>query len=199
MAKTVSDPIKALAPIKARTTKMQSVVNTLVISDATGLAEAAKVRGAIKDVAKQVKNKKEEITAPLNIALKNVRLLFAPLEAACDEASRNVDLKVIAYNREVEMARQEAEAREAAKVERGSIKVETAARHLEAVPEVQKHVATDKGSITISKIKKFKVVDLALLPVAYLLPNEPEIRRAMHAGTELPGVEYWVEDSVSGR
>lgn len=188
-----------LAPIKARTTKMQSFVSALVIKDASGLDEAAKVRAGIKDVAKKIEEKKKEITAPLNTALKNVRALFAPLEAACEEASRDVDAKIISYNREIEKVRQEAETKLAARVERGTLKIENAEKKMEALPEAQRHVVSEKGSITITKIKKFKVTELSLLPIAYHLANEPEIRRAMHAGTELPGVEYWQEDSISGR
>ena len=178
---------------------MESVVTALVINDALGLEKAAKIRKAIKDVAKQVVEKKSEITAPINIALRNVRALFAPLETACEEASRTIDSKIISYNLEIEKVRKEAEAKEAAKVERGSIKIETAARHLEAVPEAQRHVSTEKGAVTIVKIKKFKVVDLSKLPIEYLLPNEVAIRRAMYDGKQLGGVEYWEEDSVSGR
>lgn len=182
---------------------MQSVVNALVIHDEQGLAEAAKIRIGIKSVIKEVK---ERMEAPIKVAYqayKNIKAeqekTFGEFLASCEAASRAVDGKVIDYNREIEKVRQEAEAREAAKVERGSIKVETAARHLEEVPEAQRHISTEKGSITIVKLKKFKVVDLSKLPIAYHLANEPEIRRAMNAGTELPGVEYWVEDSVSGR
>lgn len=199
MGQIITDPSKELAPIKARATKMQSVVNALIIRDTNGLEQATKIRSGIKAVAKEIDEKKKEITAPLNLALKNVRALFAPLEVACEEAFRSVDVKVLVYNREIEKTRAEEEAKLAVRVEKGTLKVETAAKKLEVVPEAQRRVVTEKGKITIIKIKKFKVVDLAKLPIEYLLPNEPEIRRAMHVGTELPGVEYWQEDSVSGR
>ena len=195
----VTDQSKALAPIKARATKMQSIVNALVIKDEASLAEATKIRAGIKDVAKQIDAKKKEITTPLNTALKNVRALFAPLETACEESSRAVDQKVIAYNQEIEKTRLAEEERLAGKVEKGQMKPETAAKKLEGLPEIQRHVTTDKGAMTIVKIKKFKVVDLSKVPLQYHLPNETEIRRAMYAGTELTGVEYWTEDQVSGR
>ena len=193
--KTVTDTTKSLAPIKARANKMQAVVNALVVSDGAGLIAAANVRAGIKIVAKQIDEKKKEIIEPLNLALKNVRGLFAPLEEACEAATKTVDAKVIAYNVEIERIRQEAEAKEAAKVERGSIKIETAVKHLEAVPEARRHV----DGLTIIKRRNFKVVDLTKLPIEYHFANETKIRIAMYAGTELPGVEYFQDDIIQGR
>jgi len=196
-ATAVTDPSKALAPIKARATKMQAVVDALVIKDQIGLNEATKIRSGIKDVAKQIDAKKKEITAPLNTALKNVRALFAPVETACEEASRAVDRKVIVYSQEVEKTRQEEETRLAARVEKGTLKVETAAKKMEALPEAQRHVETDRGSMTIRKIRKTRIVDLALLPREYLVPDEVLIRKDALAGKVIPGVEVYEEDSVA--
>ena len=193
------DTTKELAPIKARTNKMQAVVNSLIIKNEKDLAEVAKIRAGIKEVKKQIKDKKEEITTPLNTALKNVRALFAPLEASCEEATEVLDQKYIAYNRQIEEARRTEEAKLAARVEKGTLKMETAVKKIEAIAEAPKHIATDKGSMTITKRKNFKVVDINKLPIQYHLANESEIRRAMYAGTQLPGVEYWEDEIVSGR
>lgn len=193
------DSTKELAPVKARATKMGLAVNSLVIKDDASLAEATKIRAGIKDVAKSIDQKKKEITAPLNLALKNTRALFAPLEVACDEASRELDRKVITYNREIEEVRRQAEERLASRVEKGTLKIETAAKKMEALPEAQRHVTTDKGSMTIVKVKKFEVTDVSKLPLEYILPNDGAIRKAMYTGTQLEGVRYWEEDRVSGR
>src|SRR3990167_5072296 len=195
--KTNKDPTKALVPIKARTNKMQTVVNALVINNERGLDEAAKIRAGIKAVAKEIDEKKKEITQPLNLALKNVRGLFVPLEEACEKASRAVDSKVLDYHQKISKEREEAEAKLAKRVDNGTMKMSTAAKKMEELPEAQRHVTTENGAITIRKIKKFRVVDITKVPVEYIIPNEVKIRKAMFDNILVSGVEYYEEDNIT--
>ena len=197
--KITTDPTKALVPIKARTNKMQTVVNALVINNERGLNDAARIRAGIKAVAKEIDEKKKEITQPLNLALKNVRGLFVPLEEACEKASRAVDSKVLDYHQKISKEREEAEAKLAKRVDNGTMKMSTAAKKMEELPEAQRSVITENGGLKIIKIKKFRIIDLAKIPLEYIQPNEPEIRRAMYAGTEISGVEYYTEDIIQGQ
>ena len=191
---------KAIVPIKQRVTKMVGAVNSLKISDPKSLDGAITILSGIKSVAKEITARKKEITDPLNLSLRSARALFAPLEDAYKKAETNVKGKMVVYNREIEDARLEAEAKEAAKVERGSIKIETAAKHLEKTPEAKTHVNSNGGgSMTIKKVKTFKVVDITKIPYEYLKADEVAIRVAMRKDIELPGVEYSLEDSVSAR
>ena len=199
MAKVTEKTTKEIAPIKARVTRMEGAVLALRINNEKTLNEAVKILSGIKDVARQVKEKKEEITKPLNAALVAARALFRPMEAQCEEAERQVKHDIVVYNVELEAARTLKEAELAARVEAGTLKVETAAKKLEAVPTAITHHEAEKGEITIRKVKKFKVVDLSKLPIEYHLPDETAIRRIMNAGTELPGVEYWLEDQVAAQ
>jgi len=197
--KTTEDE-KAIVPIKQRVEKMTTVVNELKISDQKSLDISITVLSGIKSVAKEITAKKKEITDPLNQSLRAARALFAPMEDAYKKAEMSVKGKMVVYNREVEEARKKAEEKEAAKVDRGSIKLETAAKHLEEVPEAKSHINSEGGgSVTIKKVKTFKVVDLNKIPIEYLKADEVKIRIAMRNGVELPGVEYGEEDSVSAR
>lgn len=192
---------KALAPIKARVTKMQTVVDALVIVDEPTKEKATNILHGIKSIAKDIDTKKKEITQPMLKALSATRALFAPLVQQYEEAERIVKGKMIDYYQEQEKIRLEAEEKLAARVEKGTLKVETAAKKLEEAPEVKTHVATDQGAAaTIRKVKKFRVVDKSKLPMRFLLPDETAIRRWMNEGKgDLPGVEFYEEDSVSAR
>ena len=190
---------KELAPIKGRQTKMEKVVNELSITNDSELAFATKALSGIKSFLKEVTAKEKEITKPLNEALKNARALFAPFKDSAKEAETLVKKKMIVYQNELEKKRREAEEKEAAKVEKGSIKPETAVRHLEEVAKPETHVKEGSASVTFKKVKDFEVEDVSKLPVEYLLANEVAIRKAMREGVELEGVRYFEKDVISAK
>lgn len=201
MAKTIIVASeKDLVPIKARVTKMQAVVSALVVEDEDGVMEASKILTGIKDVQRKIKTYKDARIKPINDALRLLRADLKPIEEHCAENEKIVKDKVITYNTELEKIHREAEAKLAERVEKGTMKIETAARKMEEVSEVTTHISTEKGSMTIKKVKKFRVVDLSLLPLRFHLANEVAIRQRMNAGqSDLPGVEYYEEDQVSAR
>jgi len=179
--------------------KMQTIVNGLKIVDKKTNLEAANILSGIKSVSKEIDAKKKEITAPMNEALKATRALFSPMELQLKEAEQGVKTAMLAYHKEEETKRLAEEERLAKRVDKGTMKMDTAVKKLEETPEVDSHMETDTGSATIRKIKKFKVVDMKKLPMEYHLANETVIRMEMNNGKELPGVEYWEEDNISAR
>src|SRR5690348_14819822 len=64
----------------------------------------------IKEKLEIITARKEQITKPLNLALKSVRGLFAPLESAGESALRTIKTKMLSYTtqkeREAEIAKQ---------------------------------------------------------------------------------------------
>lgn len=198
---TTSVQSKELAPIKGKISKMTSVVNELVIKDEPTLKVAVDLLSKIKTTYKLVKERMEAPVKRAYQAYKDIKTeqdqTFGVFISDCENAERIVKDKMIVYSRKVEADRLAAEKKLADRVEAGTLKVETAAKKLEAMPDKPTHFVGNKGSMTIKKIKKFRVEDLSKLPIQYHLPNEVEIRRQMLAGVELPGVVYWEDDSVS--
>lgn len=193
------ETIKELTPIKGRVTKMTSVVSELVVKDQDSLKNAINILSGIKAVAKAIKEWKDERIKPIKESIKKLEGDVKPYETQCDTSEATVKAKIVAYHQEVAKKEAEAEAKIVKKVEEGKIKVETGARQLEKVEKAKTFVKLDKGSISIKKVKKFEVVNLSKLPVAYHLPDLVAIRQQMVAGVELEGVRYYEEDQVSAR
>lgn len=191
------DP-KELGLVKAQVTKAVSAAQAIEIKTHEDIAQATDVLSRIKTVGKMIKDRKEAITKPLNDALKSARALFAPLEESYEEAERIVKSKMIAYQNEIDRKAQEEAAKIAKKLEDGKISEATAMKKIDALPEAPMTVQGNKGAIKTSKVKKFEVIDKSKLPIEFLLPDEVAIRKAMHAGQELPGVKYWEENQISG-
>jgi hypothetical protein len=203
---------------KGQITKLENQAIEVTIASPEDNAKATELKGALKEKAKTLKARKEEITKPLNAALTSARALFAPLEDQIEAADTIIGRKLRAYKQKVEAeARAEAE-KIAAKVEaeRRKIEEQLAARKiteskaeqkldqslqkaeqkLESIPTIQKTTHTAYGQVQFRKIKKVRIVDAAALPREYLIPDEVLIRRDALAGKEIPGVEVYIEESV---
>lgn len=153
----------------------------------------------VKTLEKSIEAEKTKLVSPLNVALKAARALFAPLEAEVKTIETGIKGKLAAY---VQERRQRIEAEKAkitARLEAGKIKQTTAERKLAAVAAVPTAVKVETGGVSYRKVRKVHIIDAALLPREYLVPDEVAIRRAALAGIAIPGVEVKEEDEIAAR
>lgn len=100
--------------------------------------------------------------------------------------------KIEQERKEKELALQQQEAEEKARIER-----EDKERQKVYAAE-QKAIAAEKPKNT-KMVKKFAVVDDTLIPRRFLILNETEVRKAMLAGEQIPGVKIWEEMEIVAR
>lgn len=191
------DAEKELSVVRGQATKALAAANELVIQTDADMESAADVLSKIKKVGKLIKERKEQITQPLNDALKSARGLFAPLEQNHEEAERVIKNKMLAYQREVADRNRIEQERVAARVEKGTMKQETAVAKIESQQEVKKQAEGKVGKVTTRKITKYRVVDETKLPREFLIPNISKINEALKAGQEVSGAESYQEDIIS--
>lgn len=199
MQKIVETTTKELAPIKARVTKMSSVVTDLVVEDAATLKEAVNILSGIKTVAKQMQDHKDARIKPLNQSLKLIRSDYVPMENYCKEAEKIVKGKMIVYDREVEAKANEEAEKIAKRVEKGTMKIETATDKMEKVEHAETKVTGKNDSkAQFRTVSKPYIVDASKLPRKYLIPNVPLINEHALHGVVIPGVEVREEREVAG-
>lgn len=186
----------SLAPLKAQVSKLENKANEITITTAEENATATELKAKLNETKKQIKDRKEEITKPLNAALSSARALFAPIEDSFEKAESILARKLIAYKQKVEAETRAAEDKLAARVEKGTMKLETAERKIDALPTVQKTVQTDHGRVQFRKIKKVRITNPDLVPDQYWVLNEVLIRKDALAGTPIAGVEVYEEEIV---
>ena len=196
---------KEIAVVKGQVSKAQTAADSIIIVDDATMLEAGETRKKIKLVGKLIKEKKEEITKPMNEALKSVRALFAPLEDGYERVESLIASKMVEYQRKVDAERRRVEdeaTRKLAEAQRkaaeGTITDKQAQRveksvekKLEATPEVIKK----SEAFHTRTVKKFRILDVTAIPREYLVPDEVKIRAAMMAGQAVSGVEYY-EDKI---
>lgn len=190
---------KELAVVKSNTAKAANAAEALTIESSEDMESATELLSKINRTGDMIKARKEAITKPLNAALKSARDLFRPLETMHKDAKDAVGRKMIAYQTKVEKEDAEKKAKLAARVEKGTLKVETAAKKMEALPEVQNKVQTETGSVSFREVRVPTVVDEAKVPRKYLKLDMVAIRKDALAGVDIPGVEVKIEKQVANR
>lgn len=144
---------KQLAPVKARITKAEAYANDLVIKTDGDEKAATIALSELNKIGDEVKDRKETITKPLNAALRSVRELFKPMEGAHEEAVRTIKGKLVAYYNEKKAKEAVEEEKLIKRVEKGTMRADTAAKKMEDIKPVEKNVKTDVGALQYKKVQ----------------------------------------------
>ncbi len=187
---------KEIVTLKSQVSKLDNQANEITITTPEENALAINLKAKLKDTGKQIKERKEAITKPLNEALKSTRELFAPLEDKFMKADALVGRKLLDYKQKVDAEARTKEAKIAASFEKGNIKAETAERKIDEIQRTEKTVQTDHGKVQFRKIKKVRVTDASKIPDSYWILDEVAIRRDALAGIVVPGAEVYEEEIV---
>ncbi len=190
---------KEVAVVEQQASKAVNAANELVIKTDEDMAKATDILSKIKTVAKMAKQKKETITKPLNESLKNIRSLFQPIESNCEEAEGIIKKKMIVYSDQQEKARELAKEKIVDRVERGTMKPETAIGKLNNLAPVSTTTQGKVGQVQTKMITKYRIVDETLIPRFYMVPDMGKITEALKAGDVVPGAESYQEKVISAR
>lgn len=189
----------AITKVRSRAIEVRAQADSLQITSPDELSTATDLLSHVKTVGKAIDTRKKEITDPLNKALKSARELFKPIEDHIALAERTIKGKMVSYQAEVERKRQEAAAKLEARVERGTMRQDTAIRKMDAMENVGTSVEGAVGEAQFRTVTDFEITDESQLPREYMLPNLPLIRRAVLDGKEVPGVCAFKKKVVAGR
>lgn len=187
---------KELTVLKGQVTKLENLAVEITIATPEENVVATELKAKLKEIGKTLKDRKEEITKPLNEALKSARALFTPLEERYETAETIVGKKLIAYKQKIEAEARAEEAKIAARVEKGTLRIETAERKLESIEKVEKTIQTNHGQVQFRKIKKVRIINETLIPRNYLVVDMVAVRRDALAGINIPGAEVYEEETV---
>lgn len=183
---------KELIPLKKKVITLAEQAESFIIKNAKDLTKAIEILSNLNKMGDAIKEKKETITKPLNIALKNARELFKPLENPYEEAIQILRGKMSEYQTALVRKEEQEKAKIASRVGegKGKLKFETAVAKIEEVEIAEKNISTEAGAVNFRTVKKFEIVDLKLVPIEYHQLNESLATKAMKDGIELPGLKY---------
>ena len=184
---------KELTEVKQQVSLVQQQANSLSVNNQQESDEATALLKQVKEAEKFMLSKKEEITRPLMASLAKVRDLFKPIEGNLADATKIIKSKILAWTIEEQDKKDKDAARVAARVEKGTMKAETAAAKIETISK-------DAPKSNLRIVKKTRIVDETAIPREYLVPNMTMINEAiLHQGAVIPGVETYEEKSIIAR
>ena len=192
---------KELAVIKKEVSSVVKLAQSFQVETPEHEIESVELLAKIKTTSKMLTARKEEITRPLMTSLSKVRDLFKPRETELATAEKIIKEKVLAYRIEQEEKAAKEKARIEARVEKGTMKAETAANKLANIPDTAKTVTTSSGSkLTTTVVQKVRILDEFSIPREYLVPDLQKITQAvLKEGAVIPGVEKYEEKRLSSR
>lgn len=168
---------------------------TLAVTDEKSEIRAAEMLSQFNLVGDWMKKDKAKEYDPAWKTVVAIRARWKPKEDILTAAITLVRSKMNKYRTD---AKAKADA-EAAKIAdrvgegKGKFKVDTAVRKIEEIDRPTGAVATEAGVVKYKTTQKFEVMDVTMLPIEYILPDEVAIRKAMLEGKKLPGVRYFEE------
>lgn len=185
--------------LKPQVVFVQKGADALVITSQEDMAKASDLLVAVGKVEKTITERKEAITRPLMTALASARDLFKPLEVGYAEAKKTIKAKMLDYTIAENERIEKEKARVEARVEKGTMRVDTAVKKLEGIGDAKTSFAGESSRTSLRSVTKVRVVDESLLPREYLVPDMDKIKEAvLKQKLSVPGTETYEEKSIVG-
>ena len=177
----------------AITLPKEATAKFVAIKTQDDLQKAVSILSVLNKTLDLLTEKKEMLTRPINVALKEIRARYKEPETILQGKIDEVRALMTDYQTK-QVALQEAkESKLAEKLASGEISIEKATDKLSKLPDIAKRTESDDGSVKFKSVKKFEVVDLAKLPIEYHEANLVLLRADMLKGVEVSGVRYFTE------
>ena len=188
--------------------QFQEFAEHRVITIPEDLKPATDDLSIIAKVKRALEEKRKEYVKPLQDYIKEIndafKKLMQPIEAA-DSITRE---KILVFNKDQNRIRQEQEEinrmrMEAAQKEKAlKGEITEPVELVEVAPEAPKRVSTDMGMVGQRMIRKWELVDMALVPEEYKILDGTKITKVVKAGIpSIPGIRIYEEPilTVSAR
>lgn len=190
---------KEVALVRTQASKALAAATALEIKTPEDMVAATDHLSKMKSVAKMIKARKEAITKPLMEALNSARDLFKPIEQDLASAEGTIKTKMLAYNAEQDRKAEEERIRLAKRVEKGTMKAETAVAKMENIQDAPTTTTGKVGQVSTRTVKKYRVTNESLIPREYLMPDMSKITEALKVGKDVPGAEMYEEKVIAAR
>lgn len=195
----------SIAPFKRKITTVQKQVEGFKITDNDSMVVATDTLSIIKDISKGIEKHRKDRVDPLNKQVKEINAEYKPLATDLAAAEKVIKTEMLAYSDKVEAEAAAKAAKLEDRVERGTMRTDTAMRKMDEIETVGSNVTGNKGSVNFKTVRVVKIVDVTKIPAKYL--NDEKVLEAIKSavrtdvmnGTLVEGVEVVEEKQVAAR
>ena len=189
-----------IVALKEQLSGPQNVANNLEIKTQDDANKAADILKEISEVEKVVIARKESITKPIMASLSVIRDMFRPIENDCAGAKKTIKNKILVWQTNEEIRIEKEKNRIENRVEKGTMRADTASGKLEALGEAPTKSEGSVGKVSTRTVTKVRITDESLIPRAYLVPDMKKITEAIiRDNLEIAGVEKYEEKQLAIR
>lgn len=184
-----------LEVIKQVVSPIVATAQALVIKDAQGMNNAVELLSQVNKNLDRVTAEEDKVVKPLKEALKAEQSRWKPIKTTL-EAARDAIRSTMSKWQTTETKRKaDEEAKLAARVEKGTMKLETAARKASEIDTPAQSVATDAGMVKFRTVQRLQIDAIDLIPREYLQVDEAAVKAALKAGVKITGAQL-VDEQV---
>ncbi len=185
---------KTLSTIQKEVSPLLTEAKLLTITDTATMQTATTILSQLNKIADRIDLEKSKVLDPLNLARKNELARWKPITLQYDEAISIVRQSMSEYQtKESARAKSEQEAiASRIKTGKGNLSLETGLKKLEEVTKPDELIDTQEGSVTFRPIQHLNIINEALIPRLFLVPNESLILNTLKAGTPVAGCEITI-------
>lgn len=195
-------PVAEVQATDVRITKLKDQMEAIKVTTPEELNAVAEHIASVKQAAKDVTEVRDKYIEPAKSIIEHAKATFDPIINRCKDIETFLKNKAQEYMLAEKKKADEKAAKEAAKVESGYQKPETAAKKIAEIPEAQRVSKTDKSTLSMKMVKDYRIIDEKKIPEEYYKPREldtAKIRKVALAGIAIPGVEVFEKPQMDSR
>ncbi|MDD5068057.1 MAG: hypothetical protein PHN89_00450 [Candidatus Pacebacteria bacterium] len=188
------DEIKELAIVEEKIAGMREMVDSIKVENDDQLKDISDQIKQVKIVADFIREKKDAYVAPAKDIIAKARETYDPYIEECEAAEVVLKNKAKVYMLDRDNNRRQEELKIAQRVERGTMKPETAVKKFEQMSPAEKTVKSEGGSTLTLKKRSVAVIEKPeLIPDEYWIIDEKRVKRealdrAKRGIDQIPGV-----------
>ncbi len=180
---------KSIAIVEKKVSKQEAEATALIIKDESTMEKAVTMLSEANKVSDALAIDKDKILDPAKAVVKEINDRYKPAETILKNVIATIRTKMMEYQKKVDAENKAKEQKLLDRVDRGTMKNETAARKVEELPQAAAPVTTSAGMVQWMIVKKLVIEDEKKIPREYLDINEVRIKAAIKEGKVVPGAK----------
>jgi hypothetical protein len=181
------NPQEAIKIVEEKVNSISSVLDLKVISTPT-FEQAGQAMKIVKESKAFLKEKKDNILNPLNIAIKNIKSLFQPSEERISIIEDYIKIQIGTYSEKLKIEedkraqKAEKDISEGKSFEMATKKLEDTQEKIQAIPK--------------RKIQKIRIIDFSKVPDEFKVLDESKAKESFKKGIKVEGLEEYFEEII---
>lgn len=179
---------KSITLIESQVEKCETTLGEVVVNSQESYDHFLEAGKKVSKLLKLIDEDEKKITKPINDSLKLIRDKYRPFKERVEAKKKEIAKALSDFINAEEAKKRTEEARIAARVEKGTMKEETAVNKLNVLQDTKTDTSGGMTSVLVCE-----VIDIKDVPAEYLIVNEAKAKADYREGKEIAGLKMFYE------